>query len=187
MASMKNRAAFRTILAAGVAVILAGCSLARDLTTQHRTYSYSVSVPPVPANTMGQGQATLDEQVENTYQKYHGGVDWTRLAYEMRNSSTLQGATLKLYASLTGSLPANQLDQQATLISTISLAPSEDRVVTLATAPTNDPLRSFLAGALSQHSQSTIYLYAAASSGDPSATVTAQSLTVQVQVHGSYF
>ena len=58
---------------------------ARQLTTQHRTYSYSVSLPPVPANTMAGSQVALSEQVQNTYNKYHGGVDWTRLAYEARD------------------------------------------------------------------------------------------------------
>jgi hypothetical protein len=190
MASMQNRFPAHTLIAAAAACLagtLTGCGLARDLTTQHRTYAYTVSLPPVPANTMGQGQVTLDEQVQNTYQKYHGGVDWTRLAYQAQNSSTLQPSTLKLYASLTGSVPATQLDQQATLFETITLAPSESRTVTLAQAPNNDALRAFLASALSQRSESTIYFYAAASSTDPSATVTVQSFTAQVQVHGSYF
>jgi hypothetical protein len=184
---MRNRSLTRAVSAVCLAGILAGCSLARDLTTRHRTYAYSVSLPPVPANSMGQGQVTLDEQVQNTYNKYHGGVDWTRLAYQAQNSSGLQPSTLKLYVSLTGSVPANQLDQQATLIETITLAPSENRTVTLAQAPNNNALRSFLSSALSQRSASTIYFYGATASTDPSATVTVQSFTAQVQVHGSYF
>jgi len=170
-----------------IAILVGGCSLARDLTTQHRTYAYSVSLPPVPANTMGQSQVSIDEQVQNAYSKYHGGVDATRLAYEARNSSTIQSATMKLYVSLASSVPANQLDQQATLIETIDLAPSQDKAVTMNIAPNNDALRSFLASALTQRSVSTIYFYAATASTDPSATVTVQSLTAQVQVHGSYF
>ena len=84
-------------------------------------------------------------------------------------------------------MPASQLDQQATLVETIALAPSEKRAVTLAQAPTNDALRAFLASALSQRGVSSVHFYAAAASADPSATVSVQSFTAQVQVHGSYF
>lgn len=171
------------LLAAG----LNGCGLARQLTTQHRTYSYSVSLPPVPANTMAGSQVTLDQEVENTYNKYHGGVDWTRIAYQAQNSSAVQSATMKLYVSLSDSVPESQLDQQATLIETIALAPSQSQSVTLAQAPYDDALRAFLASALSQHTAPTIHFYAATSSTDPSATITVQNLTAQVQVHGSYF
>jgi hypothetical protein len=59
--------------------------------------------------------------------------------------------------------------------------------VTLAQAPNNDALRAFLANALSQGNASTVNFYAITSSTDPSATVTLQSFTTQVQVHGSYF
>src|SRR5438270_9403891 len=109
MASMRNR---RSILLMGplcVSALLCGCGLARQLTTQHRTYSYSVSLPPVPANTMAGSQVTLSEQVQNTYNKYHGGVDWTRLAYQAQNSSAVQPSTMKLYVSLSDSVPASQL------------------------------------------------------------------------------
>jgi hypothetical protein len=164
-----------------------GCGLARQLTTQHRTYSYSIGLPPVPANTMAGSQVTLGDQVQNTYNKYHGGVDWTRLAYQAQNSSALQPSTIKLYVSLSDSVPASQLDQQATLIETIALNPSESRTVTLDQAPYDDALRSFLASALSQRSASTVHFYAVTSSTDPSATVTLRNLTAQVQVHGSYF
>ena len=187
MAGLRNRSFPRAVSDALLAGLLSGCGLARQLTTQHRTYTYSVSLPPVPANTMGHGQVTLDEQVQNTYIKYHGGVDWTRLAYQAQNSSALQSSTLKVYVSLADSVPPSQLDQQATLIETIALAPSEKRAVTLAQAPTNDALRAFLASALSQRGVSTVHFYAAAASADPSATVTVQSFTAQVQVHGSNF
>jgi hypothetical protein len=187
MACMRNRSLTWIVSVTCLAGLLSGCGLARDLTTQHRTYAYTVSLPPVPANTMEHGQVTLDEQVENTYNKYHGGVDWTRLAYQAQNSSAIQPSTLKLYVSLSGSLTANQLDQQATLIETMTLAPSENRTVTLAQAPTNNAFRAFLANALSQGSASTVHFYALNSSTDPSATVTLQSFTTQVQVHGSYF
>jgi hypothetical protein len=164
-----------------------GCGIARQLTTRHRTVTYTVSLPPVPANTMGHSQISLSDEVRTTYSKYHGGVDWTRLAYDARNSSAVQSSTLKLYASLDGSVPANQLDQQTTLFETISLAPSEDRTITLDQAPMNDALRAFLASALSQHDVTTVYLYAATASTDPSAVISVQTLTAQVQVHGSYF
>src|SRR5690349_5803450 len=59
MAGMRNRSFL--LLAAPVlsAGLIGGCGLARQLTTQHRTYSYSVSLPPVPANTMAGSQVTL--------------------------------------------------------------------------------------------------------------------------------
>ena len=169
------------------ATSLMGCGIARQLTTQTRTVAYSASLPPVPANTMGHTQFSVSDEVRSTYSKYHGGVDWSRFAYQAQNSSTVQTAALKLYASLDGSLTAGQLDQQATLFETITLVPSENRTVTLAQAPKNEPFRSFLAGALSQHDVTTLYLYAATSSADPTAAISVQSLTAQVQVHGSYF
>jgi hypothetical protein len=92
-----------------------------------------------------------------------------------------------LYVSLADNVPANQLDQQATLIETIALTPSEDRTVTLAQAPKNEPLRAFLASALSQSNVSTLHFYAAVSSGDATATVTMPDFTTQVEAHGSYF
>jgi len=170
-----------------VLVSVVGCGVARQLTTRHKTVTYTASLPPVPANTMEHTQITLSDDVRSTYSKYHGGVDWSRLAYQAHNSSALQSSTLKLYASLDGSLTAGQLDQQATLVETITLAPSEDRTVTLAQAPENEPLRSFLASALSQHDVTTIYLYGTSSSADPAAMISVQSFTAQVQVHGSYF
>lgn len=169
------------------ACLLAGCSAARKLTTRHKTFTYTVSLPPAPANLMGHGQYTLDEEVQNTYSKYHGGVDWTRLAYRARNSSAAQPATMKLYVSLSGSLTASQLEQQATLIGTIALNPSEDRTIELAQAPKNEPLRAFLASVLSQDSVATIHFYAATSSSDPTAVVTVEPFTTQVEVRGSYF
>jgi hypothetical protein len=176
------------ILAAGIgAALLSGCSLARDLTTRHKTFTYSVSLPPVPANTMAHGSYTLDEQVQNTYSKYHGGVDWTRVAYHARNNSAVQPATMKLYVSLADNVPSNQLDQQATLIETIALTPSEDRTVTLDQAPKNEPLRAFLASALSQGNVSTLHFYGAVSSSDATATITMPDFTTQVEAHGSYF
>jgi hypothetical protein len=167
--------------------MLTGCGVARSLTTQHRTYSYTVSLPPVPANTEANSQFAIDSNVQGTYQKYHGGVDWTKLAYQASNGSTLQSATFKTYVSLTNGIPADQLDQQATLIGTIDLAPSENRTVTLAQAAKNEPLRAFLANALSHSQVDNIYVYVATSSADATAMVTVQDYTVQVGVHGSYF
>ena len=184
---MKNRSLGRAAGAGLCAALLAGCGIARQLTTQQRTFTTTASLPPVPANTMGQSQISLSDEVRTTYSKYHGGVDWSRLAYEAKNSSTVQPATLKLYASLNNSLAATQLDQQATLFETIALTPSQDLTVSLAQAPKNDALRSFLASALSQHNVTTVYLYAATASSDPTAVITVQSFTAQVQVHGSYF
>jgi hypothetical protein len=184
---MRYRPSLAVAGAALMITALAGCSLARSLTTEHKTFTYSVPLPPVPANVTEQGQFTLDEQVENTYSKYHGGVDWSCLAYQASNSSAIQPATVKLYASLSGSVPSNQLDQQATLIQTITVNPSATQTVTLDQAPKNDALRSFLAQALSEHQVTTIYFYAAGSSADPSAVVNVQSFTAQVEVHGSYF
>jgi hypothetical protein len=169
------------------ASLLAGCGVARQLTTRHKTFTYTVSLPPAPANTMAHAQYTLDEQVQNTYQKYHGGVDSTRFAYHALNSSAAQAATMKLYVSTADNLTASQLDQQATLVTTITLTPSEDRTVTLEQAPSNSPLRSFLASVLRQGTVSTIHFYAATSSADPTAMITLEEFTTQVQVHGSYF
>jgi hypothetical protein len=132
-------------------------------------------------------QIALSDEVRSTYSKYHGGVDWTRIAYQAHNSSPIQTSTLKLYASLDGSLTASQLDQQATLIETITLTAAQDQTVTLDQAPQNGPFRTFLAGALAQHDVSNVYLYAVTSSADPAAIISVQSLTAQVQVHGSYF
>jgi hypothetical protein len=184
---MRYSTCFRTLGAALAVASLAGCGVARQLTTRHKTYSYTLSLPPAPANTMAHAQYTLDEEVENTYHKYHGGVDWTRLAYHALNGSSLQTASLKIYASLQDGLTASQLDQQATLVETITLNPGENRTVTLDQAPKNDALSSFLASALSQRDVTTVYLYGATSSADPAATVTMQEITTQVQVHGSYF
>jgi hypothetical protein len=184
---MRQQRLFPAIGIGLCAAFLAGCGVARDLTTRHKTFTYSVSLPPAPANTMAHGQYTLDEEVQNTYHKYHGGVDWTRLAYHTRNSSAAQPATLKLYVSLAENVPSNQLDQQATLVDTITLTPSEDRTVTLAQAAKNEPLRAFLANALSQNNVSTIHFYAAATSTDPTAVITVPDFTTQVEVHGSYF
>jgi hypothetical protein len=136
---------------------------------------------------MGHGQHTLDEEVQNTYSKYHGGVDSARLAYRARNSSAALPATLRLYVSLSDSVEQNQLDQQATLIETIALTPSEDRIIELAQAPKNEPLRAFLASTLSQSSVATIHFYAVTNSPDPIAVVTVEPFTTQVEVHGSYF
>ncbi len=184
---MRTRLLFHLSGATILGAALAGCGVARSLTTQHRTYAYSLSLPPVPANTMAHGQYTLDEQVENTYHKYHGGIDWTKLAYHFKNSSALQPVTLKLYVSLMDAVPANQLDQQATLIDTITLTPGEDRTVTVDQAAKNDVLRAFLATALSQNDVTTVHFYAASTSTDATAMVTVQQFTTQVQVHGSYF
>lgn len=184
---MQNRSFALAAVAALSLTLLAGCGVARQLTTRHRTVSYTASLPPVPANTMEHTQIALSDDVRTTYSKYHGGVDWSRLAYEARNSSALQPATLKLYASLDSTLTAGQLDQQATLFETITLSPSEDRTVALDQAPKNEPLRSFLASALSQHDVTAIHVYAASSSADPSAMISVTSFTAQVQVHGSYF
>jgi hypothetical protein len=168
-------------------VILSGCGVARKLTTRHKTFTYTVDLPPAPANTMAHGQYTLDEEVQNTYNKYHGGVDETRLAYRARNSSAAQPATLKLYVSVNGSLSSSQLEEQATLVETIALTPSEERTVPLATAPNNAPLRAFLADVLSRTSVTAVHFYAATTSADPIAVVTVQDFTTQVEVHGSYF
>jgi hypothetical protein len=166
---------------------LSGCGSARKLTTQRRTYRYTVELPPAPANTSVHGQIAVDEEVQDTYRRYHGGVDWTRLAYRARNSSSVQPATMKLYVSLSDAVPAGQLDQQATLVETIALAPSEDRTITLEQAATNEPLRAFLADALSRLDVDTVHFYVSTSSSDPIAMVTVDPLTTQVRVHGSYF
>src|SRR5438874_1047782 len=126
---MRNPSLAPMAVAALTLISLAGCGVARQLTTRHRTVSYTASLPPVPANTMEHTQITLSDDVRTTYSQYHGGVDWSRLAYQAHNSSALQSSTLKLYASLDGSLTAGQLDQQATLFETITLTPSEDRTV----------------------------------------------------------
>src|SRR5438270_12044006 len=105
---MRNRSLVAAAGAIFSAALLAGCGVARQLTTQHRTVTYTASVPPVPANTMGHTQIAVTDEVRSTYSKYHGGVDWTRLAYEAKNSSAIQSAALKLYASLDGSLTASQ-------------------------------------------------------------------------------
>jgi hypothetical protein len=167
--------------------MLSGCGVARQLTTQHKTYSYTVSLPPMPANTESNSQFAIDANVRDTYHKYHGGVDWTKLAYQASNGSTLQPATFKTYVSLTSGIAANQLDQQATLIDTIDLAAGENRTVTLAQAANNDVLKSFLANALSQNQVDNIYVYVATASTDATAMVTVQNYTFQVGVHGSYF
>lgn len=185
--AMRNRLIIPAIAAIVGACLLTGCSAARKLTTRHKTFTYTVDLPPAPANVMAHGQHTLDEEVQNTYSKYHGGVDWTRLAYRARNSSAAQPATLKLYASLVDGLQSNQLEQQATLFETIALTPSEDRTVALAQAAKNEALRAFLASALSQSSVSTIHVYAASSSSDPTAVITVNDFTLQVEVRGSYF
>lgn len=184
---MRTRLVIPAIAALLGACLLSGCSAARQLTTRHKTFTYTVDLPPAPANVMAHGQHTLDEEVQNTYSKYHGGVDWTRLAYRARNSSAAQPATLKLYVSLADGLSSSQLEEKATLFETIALTPSEDRTITLAQAPKNEPLRSFLASVLSQDSVSTIHVYAATSSSDPTAVITVEEFTMQVEVHGSYF
>ena len=184
---MRYRSISPNIGAVLVLSLLAGCGVARQLTTRHKTFTYTVSLPPAPANTMAHAQYTLDEEVQNTYQKYHGGVDSTRFAYHALNSSATQSSTLKLYASLADNLTANQLDQQATLVTTITLTPSEDRTVTMDQAQNNGPLRTFLASVLQQGTVSTIHFYAAMGSADPTAMVTMEEFTTQVQVHGSYF
>jgi hypothetical protein len=184
---MRNRTLVAVAGAALTMAALTGCSLARSLTTEHKTFTYSIAMPPVPANVTEQGQLTLDEQVENTYSKYHGGVDWSCLGYQASNSSAIQPATVKLYASLSGSVASNQLDQQATLIQTITVNPSASQTVSIDQAPKDDALSSFLSQALSQHQVTTIYFYAAGSSADPSAVVNIQNFTARVQVHGSYF
>jgi hypothetical protein len=173
-----------TVLAAGT---LPGCGIARQLTTQTRTVAYTASLPPMPANTMGHTQFSISDEVRTTYSKYHGGVDWSRLAYQVQNGSAVQPATLKLYSSLDSSLTASQLDQQATLFETLTLPPSATQSISLTQAPKNEPLRSFLASALSQHDVTTLYVYGVTSSSDPTAMISVQSFTVQVQVHGSYF
>jgi hypothetical protein len=109
------------------------------------------------------------------------------LAYDARNSSAVQPATMRLYVSLSASVPVNQLDQQATLIETIALDPSGQRVVTLEQAAENEPLRAFLAGALSTQDVDAVHFYVATTSSDPTAVVTVQEFTTQVRVHGSYF
>jgi hypothetical protein len=184
---MWNRILTSAIIAVVLAGLLTGCSAARKLTTRHKTFTYTVDLPPAPANVMGHGQHTLDEEVQNTYSKYHGGVDWTRLAYRARNSSAAQPATLKLYVSLVDGLSSAQLEQQATLIETIALTPSQDLTVALAQAAKNEPLRAFLASALSQSSVSTVHFYIVTTSTDPTAVITVENFTTQVEVHGSYF
>ena len=84
----------------------------------------------MPANTMGHTQFSISDEVRTTYSKYHGGVDWSRLAYQVQNGSAVQPATLKLYCSLDGSLTASQLDQQATLFETLTIPPSATQTVT---------------------------------------------------------
>jgi hypothetical protein len=184
---MRNRIYAPALIGLASLCLLSGCSAARQLTTRHKTFTYTADLPPAPANVMGHGQYTLDEEVQNSYSKYHGGVDWTRLAYRARNSSSVQPATMKLYVSLVGSLQQNQLDQQATLIETIALTPTEDRTVTLAQAAKNEPLRAFLASTLSNSSAGTVHLYAATASTDPIAVITVDDFTTQIEVHGSYF
>lgn len=187
MACMRYRSLRTTTGAALGLALLAGCGVARQLTTQHRTYSYTINLPPSPANVTMKGQFTVDEAVKNTYSKYHGGVDWTRLAYHAHNGSAVQPATMKLYVSLAGDLTASQLDQQATLVETMTLPPGGDQTVALDQAPKNDALRAFLATVLSQRDVSTLYFYMATTSGDPSAIMSVQNFTAQVEVHGSYF
>src|SRR5690242_17472160 len=84
-ASMRTRTLVTTAAAVFCNAFLSGCGVARDLTTQHRTVTYTASLPPVPANSMSHTQIALSDEVRSTYSKYHGGVDWTRLAYEAQN------------------------------------------------------------------------------------------------------
>lgn len=198
-------------LALGLAAVaLAGCSLARQVTT--RGLDFSENLLPTRNHNSPYSTGTTDTggpigplpfdiqitgDVRNKYDKYNGGVDWAYLTFKAVNSGS-QPVRVRLWATLAGSL--NQCPELVVTSDGKISPPPEAQVILDVTLPphstTNnyaeprhnvEELRQIVQALLERPDKSAACVYTEADSTDGSGNITIQDLNVVGRAHGSLF
>jgi hypothetical protein len=198
------------LLVALVALTLAGCSVARQLTTKRIGFTENL----IPSRNHGDTYSTgttdtggpigalpfdiqITGDVRTKYDKYNGGVDYAYLTYNAFNSGSAP-VRIRLWATLAGNLnqcPAITQDDQG-----VPQVPEEAKVILDVTLPPkgsvnnfSDPshnteeLRQIVEALLQRPDRAAACVYTQAESADPNGNVTISQLNVVGRAHGSLF
>lgn len=194
---MKTR--FPLLLAVLCCIPLAGCTIARQLTTRGLDFTenlipdrnggkpYSAvsdtggPIGPLPFNIQITGE------VRDKFDRYHGGVDWAYLSYRAVNTAKAP-ARVRLWATLSDSINHCPVDNNdATLILDVTLPPNQTVEFRRGDGSNIEELRRIVEALLRAPETSAACVYVQAECADVNGIIRLEELNVEGRAHGSLF
>lgn len=181
--------------AALIPIVLAGCGIARSLTTRHLDFDQNI----VPSLNGGSAYESISDthgpigplpfelqltgDVRDKFDKYNGGVDSAYLTYSISNAGSAD-VRLRVWTIVAAGKPAFQ--DSAPLLLDVTVPAGQTVSVDSSTATRSEALRSTAENVLRNASvQANLYFESDSTAG--SAKVTVNRLDVAGRAHGSLF
>lgn len=190
---MRNKIAIAGLVL--IPVLLAGCGVARSLTTRHLDFDQNI-VPSLNGGAVYESisdthgpigplpfELQLNGDVRDKFDKYNGGVDSAYFTYSISNESTAN-VRLRLWTIVAAGSPVFQ--DTAPLLLDVTIPAGQTVIVDSSNAVRSEALRSTAENVL-RNASVRANLYFEADSADGAAKVTVNRLDVAGRAHGSLF
>lgn len=189
-------------IACALSLVLAGCSLARQVTTKRLDFTQNIiperngGIPynPGQSDTNGpigptQYDIVITGEVKDKYDKYHGGVDYAYFTYRVRNVADAP-IRLRLWAVASGQCPPvieGEVPAEASQLLDINVPARQTLVFSRGQGGNIELLRRIVENVLQRPDRAGACIYVQAESEDKSGTFVIEDLSVVGRAHGSLF